>query len=799
MRSDLRYALRLLRRTPAFTLPAAISLALGITLTTTIFGVVSATLLRPLSASGDGDLVRIGRSPRGQQQFRSASIDEFRYLRQHFSSLDGLAGEQMETLSLDAAEGPRPLAVEIVAGDYFAVAGAQPSRGRSFVADLPAAAEPIAVVSDRFWRRHFAADPEAIGRSIGINGVALTVVGVAPPGFLGTFPGVDVDVWLPAATATLVKHARSPEPSSLQLIGRLKHGVPLARARDELRMLGRQMAEQNPNRDPEREFVIAEARGVHPAFARILRIFLTLLMAVVAVVLLIACANVGSLMLARASTRRSEIAVRLACCASRGRIVRQLLVESVVLAAIGGTIGVLLSAWTLRLLNLYPIANGPTGAPLFFDFGLDGRVLLFAIAVTLLTTMGFGLAPALRGSRLDAWTSLSDRTSGLHRSRLRSALVVAQVALSSLLLVAAALLFRSLHNAGTLDLGFDPDAVTVAAFDVRSLGYDRSQIDAFHVELLRRVRVLHGIDAAALADFVPMDDPGGTLTVSSPAADRASMTIPYGLVSDGFFATLRQPLVRGRDFTAGDRAGASRVAIVNETMARQYWPGADPIGARLSLKGEAVFQVEIVGVMRDARYVSFGGSVGPLLVMPVLQHGGTALTLYTHSSIGSTAGKEIGQVARALAPRVPQNTRTLREAMATSLVPARLARLVIAIAGGVALLLATTGLYGLVYYTLEQRLKEIGIRLALGADRRRMLELIVGSAMRLSAIGVVLGVLAALGAARFLSALMYGLSAFDPLTLAAVSTAMLLISLTAALTGARRGLLVDPTSILRRD
>jgi predicted permease len=807
--ADLRYAVRLSTRTPAFTIPAVASLALGIAVNTTMFGIVNAVLLKPLATGGYGELVRIGRSTRTDRQFRSVSYDELLHLREHAASLAGLAGHQLESVTMTAADGAFVVSTETVTADYFSVVGATPSLGRGFgpAEDRLGGDSPVAVISDRFWRRHFRGDPAVVGREVSLNRRPFTIVGVAPPGFSGTFPGVDIDIWVPATMVDVLMHkAERRSALTLMLVGRLKPGTSIRTAEAELEGLARRMADEDPQRDRARSFAVAAARGIHPALARVVGAFLLLLMGVVGVVLLIACANVASLFLARASARTGEFAVRLACGASRGRVLAQLLVESSVIAVLGGGIGVLLSVGALALLNRIILTTGPTGAPIYFNLQLDARVLLFTAALTMMTTLVFGLAPGVRAARVDLIAALKDSRSlaGRRRSRLRGALVIVQVALSFALLVAAVLLFQSLRNSHALDLGFNPDGVVVATFDqLRTLGYDRPRMQAFYADVLARARTTPGVEQAALADFIPTVVRGGTIEMIAPGAagsgERDPVTVPCGRVSDQYFATVRQPLVRGRDFTPQDRPGAPLVIIVNEAMARRFWPGRDPLGARVRI-GENGDEFAIVGIVRDAKYQSLTEDGGPFIFFPMLQREGSSSTLYVRASSAlSAVAADIGRVVRDVDPNVPYRGQPMRERLAFSLVPVRVAQSVFGVAGVIALLLASGGLYGLVSYTLEQRLKEIGIRVALGATRQRVFRMIVGGAVRLTAVGVAIGAAIAAGAARLVSSLLYGLSPTDPPTFVGIAVLLTLVTLGAGYAAARKGLDVDPMTVLRNE
>jgi predicted permease len=802
---NLRFAIRFLARTPSFTIPAVLSLALGIAVNTTIFSVVNVVLLRPLGA-GDGNLVRIGRSVRGDRQFRSISYEDYRFLKEQAGSLSDLIGHQIQQVPLGGTDGAESVSSELVAGNYFIVLGAAPRPGRGFTAeeDSPAAKSPVAVVSDRFWRRRLGADPGVLQRGLILNDIRFTIVGVGPPGFTGTFPGVDTDVWIPATAADLaITEARERGPPSMALIGRLKPGVSMATAEAELHALADRLRSVSAEAS-DKDFSVTGARGVIPAFAQVLRIFLLLLMAVVAVVLLIACANVASLLLARASARTGEIAVRMALGGSRGQIISQLLAESMVLALLGGGLGLLLTLWPIRLLNNWSPMSGPTGAPIFLGLEVDGRVLLFTALVTLLTTLAFGLAPAVQATRVDVVSGLKDAKSlaRRRRSRLRGGLVVAQVGLSFVLLVAATLLFRSLSNTSRVELGFEPENLMVASYDLRPLQYSPERSNAFNAELLERARSLRGVTHTALADFVPLV--GGTghpQQLSVPGLPgEGELSVPVGRVSDDYFATLGQPLLRGRDFAPRDaRAGSPRVAIVNEAMARRYFPGQGAVGKRFGL-GEGLAEYEIVGVAADARFRSFGGEVEPLVYLP----GISGRHLHARTPVpAASALAELRRVARDLDPRAaPLLTGlSMRERMAASptLIPVRIAKVVFGVAGGIALVLASGGLYGLVCYSLQQRLKEIGIRVALGATPGRVFSLVVGGAARLSLAGILIGVLLAAAAMRLLTSWLYGLSPTDPVTFGAVAGLLGLVTLAAGYVGARRGLTNDPVAVLREE
>ncbi|HYN10052.1 MAG TPA: ABC transporter permease [Vicinamibacterales bacterium] len=808
MTSDLRYAVRVLTRTPSLTWPAVGSLALAIAVNTTMFGVVNAVLLRPLGGPGDGELVRIGRSQRGDQSFRSANFDEYQYLRDRASSFAGVAGHQIRSVVFGGSEGPQPVSAEFVTGGYFSVLGVAPRIGRNFgpAEDRPGVDAPVAIISDRFWRRRFGADPAVVGRSLTINHHDFAIVGIAPGGFVGTFPGVDTDIWLPAVMAgTGEAPGARGDATSIMLVGRLKPGVTQQTASAELGVLVRRMLDENPAREPDRGFVIGSARGAHPLLARFAAAFLLLLTAVVSVVLLLACANVASLLLARASARRSELATRLALGAGRRRIVVQLLIESGLLAIAGAAAGLGLSAAALGLLNGFSPTAGPTGGPIFLNLQIDGRVLLFTALMCAAATLGFGLAPALQASRVDLVSLMRDaRGTFGRRSRLRGGLLVVQVALSCLLLIAAALLFRSLRNVSRVDVGFDPDQVVIATFDLQPLGYDRTRTETFFEDVLQRARHFPGVESAALADFVPMGSRGSSVAVTIRGFDQrggpARLQLPYNRISDDYFSTLRRTLITGRDFALRDTASAPPVAIVNETMSRRYWPADGALGKHVKLDGEPEAR-EIVGVVTDAMYASFAGQIEPFVYLPARQRFGSQLTIHVRTAAApSMVLADIRRMVREIdGTAAPLTAEALREAMGFTLIPARIAQGVFGVTGVIGLLLAAGGLYGLVCYTLTRRLKEIGIRVALGASRRNIFRVVVGGAIRLTLIGVVLGVGLAAAGTRFIASFLYGLSPLDPVTFGGIALLLIVVTLFAGYAGARRGLRLDPVVALRHE
>jgi predicted permease len=813
---DATYSARQLAAAPTFTLAAIVSLALGIAVNSAAFSVISALLLRPLAGADQSDLVRIGRTARGEFSFRSSSYRDFRYLDAHASTLEAVFGEQLQTLTLSGPEGAEIASGELVTGTYFAGLRVGAARGRTLTDDddRTPAAGAVVVISDHLWRRRFAADPQVLGRVLTINTRPFTIVGITPASFAGTFPGVRVDLWIPSQMVGTIS-ARPTEEPSLMLMGRLASGQSLGAAAAELDALALQMAREDPRGDERRSFAVAPARGAHPLIARFIGTFLWLLLGMVFTVLLIACANVAALLLARATARRGELAVRLALGATRSRLVAQLLVESALLAGAGSVTGLMVVVGALRLVNALVLVPGPTGAPIFLDLRIDTQVLAFSIAATLAAVLAFGLVPALRATKVDLISDIrgsacgSPRTRSLMRprwgrGRLHGTLVGLQVTLSTMLLIAAVLLSRSLDHASRLDVGFRPENVALASFNLELPGYDARRVRGFHDALLERTRQLPGVAHAALADFVPMGDRGSNLTITIADAlqpsDRASLRVAYNRVSDDYFATMQQPLVEGRELARHDRQRSLPVAIVNKAFADRFWPGTAAVGRLVRIDDEPVPR-EVVGVTANARYASFGDDVRPLLILPADQRAGAQLTLHVRSlSEHAAVLGDVVRLAQAIDPNVAlQKGTTMRSAMAFSLFPAQVARAVFGIAGAIGLVLASCGLYGLISYACEQRRKDVGVMLALGASRRHVLRTVVGGGLVVVLCGIVLGAGLASGAGRLFAALLYGVRPTDPLTFASVGIVLAGVALVATGTAVRRSLRVDPIVTLREN
>ncbi|MEP7273233.1 MAG: ABC transporter permease, partial [Acidobacteriota bacterium] len=750
--------------------------------------------------------------------FGASSYPDYIDFRDRNQSLAGLVAYQPRPFSLNTDGSSERAFGEIVSGNYFSVLGVNPVLGRGFLPeeDKTPGAHPVVVISHRLWQERYQSDPAIIGRTLKLNATVFTIVGVGKKGYSGLLRGFGGDLWVPAMMMEQVSPGSGLTERgdrSFMLMGRLKPEVTIEQARADFRLI----AEQQFRTWPERWANIRNQSRVIsllpenqsrllPDFRTPVAIFMTLLMAVVGLVLLIACANVANLLLARATTRRKEIAIRLSLGASRGRLIRQLLTESVLLALMGGIAGSLISVWAMRLLSNF---RPSVGFPVILDLSPDWRVFAFTFAACLVTGVLFGLAPSLAATRSDLVSSLKDETSmgGASRGRgkLRSALVVVQVALSLLLLICAGLFLRSLLNAGSIDPGFTADNLLTMSMDLSLQGYEEPAGKNFSREMLERVRSLPGIESAALAEYLPLGAGAARrgITIEGYTAQPGESTeVGSVVVGPGYFDTLRMPLLQGRPFNEGDREGAPGVVMINETFARRYWPGQNPLGKRIQMgsgKSNDSPHLEVVGLVRDGKYVTLGEDPIPFFYLNMLQRYQAAPTL-----IVRTQGDPLSQVAAVrseisvLDKNLPlTDVQTMRQHLGLALFPARLAGIALGIFGLVALLLAAAGLYGVMAYSVAQRTREIGVRMALGAASTAVLRLVIWHGLKLVLIGMVIGLAAAFAVTHLMTSLLYGVSATDPLTFVVIALLLGLVALGASWIPARRATRVDPMVALR--
>jgi macrolide transport system ATP-binding/permease protein len=817
---DIRYALRGLRRAPGFAAVAVATLAVGIGVNGTIFSVVSSVLFRPLPVERPAELVNIYGRQATSSGHDAVSYPNYQDYRAQTTTLSGLAAHSNFFASL-SIDGSSELVVgEIVSDNFFEVLGVRPVLGRAFVPDEFAApgAGPVAILSHAFWQARFGAAPDVVGRAFRMNGVVYTVVGVAPKGFGGMLPAVTVQMWVPLSMVDHVEPMGSHRNTGgggeslldsrgrhfLWLKGRLRPGAEFAQARAEFDALSARLAADHPAaNERERVALVPTSRvAINPDLDGTVTPAGLILLGAVGLVLLVACANLANMLLARAASRRHEMAVRQAMGAGRARLVRLLLTESVLVALAGGAASLVLTLGLTRFLGRYQ-----PGLP--FDVGLDvspdWRVLVFTFAAALLTGLAFGLAPAMRASRPELVGALKDtgdggRTSRGHRVELRDALVVGQVAFSLMLLVVGALLARSLHAAARVDMGYDASRIAQVGLALEMNGYD-PEAGAVLVETgKRRLEALPEVQVVGLASRVPQsvnNNGFGIFIDGHPmTAEDRPIILDGASVDEDYFAALDLRLVAGRAIEPADRDQGRRVAVITETMASRYWPGQEPLGQlfRTSRQGAPY---EIVGVVQDYKVDTPGESPKPYLHIPLPRQGGFANYVVRTAAPAAGLVPMLERELRQLDPDlVFFETGTLADLAALRMLPIRIGAWLIGIFGILAVLLAAVGLYGVIAFSVSRRTREIGIRKALGAETPAVLGMVLRRGMILVAAGGVLGAALAAAGARLLSSMLF-VGTFDPLSF---GVAFLLLAGVAALANwvpARRVARVDPMVALR--
>jgi predicted permease len=819
-RWDLRHAARLLRRDPLFTLTAALSLAIGIGANTTIFTVANALLFRPPAGVAEpGRLVDIGTSRNGTG-FGNHSYPNYLDIRERATTLDGVYASLLfpramsltGTLSAGNNAGAERVFGTVVTTNYFTVLGAVPALGRLFGAgdrEQPGAS-PVVVLSHRFWTRRFNKDPAIVGRSLTLDGHPFTVVGIASDGFQGT--GIRTgDMWVPmtaldGSTAMLTNRASV----GLLVGGRLKPGVSVPQAVAEMNAIGQALEREYPDQNRGTGLRVAASSPV-PGASTPVAAFLALLMGIVTLVLAIACANLAGVFLARAAARRQEIAVRLAMGAGRARLVRQLLAETLMLFALGGAAGLLLArSLTSVLVTLLPALPFPVDVSL----ALDGRVIVFTAGLALVAALLSGLVPALQASRADIVSALKDDAPAVGRGRRGRAFVVVQVAFSVLLVVVAGLFVRALERAGSSDPGFDPHGVELASLKLSQAGYTGVTGPRFASDLIDRVRSLPDVELATIAAVLPggLESWRRALAVpgATPPNGQRFFNVDWNVVEPGYFATLRIPLAAGRDFTTADRDGVLLVTIVGEGTARQFWPDArteDAVGKYVvqeefgpnGVVPNAAKTLLVVGVARDVKGSSLiDGLSRSLVYVPLQQQYTPDITIVARTTRGQRIAEELRTLVASINPNLPiVAAQTLDDTTALGLVPQRVAASVSGSLGLFGVLLAAIGIYGLTAYSVTRRTREIGIRMALGAQRADVLVMILRQGMSLAVTGCVIGLILAAAAGRLLTAFLLGMTPIDPVTFAAAAALFVAISLAACFVPARRAARTDPMVALR--
>ncbi|MGE0355063.1 MAG: ABC transporter permease [Gemmatimonadales bacterium] len=808
LRQDIRYAFRALRQSPVFTLVAAITIGIGIGATTTVFSVANTVLIRPpAGVRAPGELLTVHAMSEDGSSFHSFSYPEYTGLRDAKSGLTDLAafGIFPGSFRLEGEPEPRVILGMLATGNYFETLETRPALGRLFIPgdDRGAGgAEPVAVLSYETWQRRFEGDSGVIGRSVILNRQGFTVVGVTEPGFQGHITAMDVGVWVPLGVApqlTGEQDLSQRNSNWLETVGRRRHDASRAQVREAL-AAAQAAGDRLDGRDPRGIDVRQYAPVPAPAIPFVGG-FLGLLLVICGTVLLIASVNVGSILLSRAAARSREIAVRLAIGAGRARLIRQLLTESVVLFLLGGAAGIGITFVSTRLLESISL---PIPVPMHLDFHPDLRVLAAALAVTLVTGLIFGLAPALQSTRMDLARAIREEglSSRFHRSRLRNVLVTAQVAGSAVLLLVGGLFARALQQAGNLDLGFNPAGLYAAQVDLGVHHYTDPEMARFAEQVVAGLEARPGVSHAAATDALPLSMLRRTTMFSIPDREQQPniglIQSDFADVTPGYFATMGIPLVAGRDFSPADRADAPVVAIINQTMARQVWPGQDPVGIEIKLDDTPV---RIVGVARNGKYASMGEEPGPFMYFPLAQQPGKELTIVARAA-GSgppLTGLIRDQIRQADADLPLLIGAPVAEIIGVSLLPNRIAALLAAVFGGIGLVLTGVGLYGLLAFAVNRRRREIGVRMALGAAPGEVRGLVLRDSFRLTAIGLGVGFALAFLATRFLRSFLFGVSPLDPLTFLAIAGLMAAVAFAASAVPAARATRTDPMESLRHE
>jgi predicted permease len=819
---DIRYALRWLRKTPGFTLAAIASFAIGIGFNTALFSVVDAVLFRPLPVRAPEELVNIYTSGSDGDPWNTSSYPDLLDLQSGNAVFTDIVGYSPMFSAVSSLDRTRLTLGEIVTGNYFQFFGVGALRGRTLTReDERPDADRVVVVSDRYWTRELGRDPNAIGRTLRLRGQTYTIVGVIDPSFTGMVPMLSPDMWVTVREVGEVEPAgiqdAVPSPTGTSRLdrrgqrwlfakGRLKPGVTVAQAQANLDVLMRQLMAAHPqtNKDRKPALKASSAVRIHPAGDQLVLFIGVGLMVAVGLVLLIACANVASMLLARASARQREIAIRLAIGAGRWRLIRQLLTESLVLAGVGAAAGILASAWLTRLIA---VPNLPIPIPIVLDLRMDGRVLAFTLLLTTIAGFAAGIAPAFRASRANLIDALRGPAAGGRPGRrwsLRDALVAGQMATTAVLLVTAGLLARSVLAARGADVGFRTEGLAVVSADLALARYDEARAEQYWRRALERVSSLPGVEAAALAARLPFSINFNVEQFHVPG-HRSPNDLGFSLqntrVSADYFKTIGVPILQGRGFNESDTANSPKVIVINETMAKRFWNDRSPLGERVHLRAPDGPAFEIIGIAADHRIRTVGEPPEPYVHFAASQQMNEYQVLLART--GSDARRLVEDIRReltSLEPNVPiLDSQTMEAQVAATLLPVRVGLWVVSAVGIVALLLAAVGLYGVIAYSVSRRTREIGIRMALGARPGAVLSLVMRQGLTVAAVGVVLGGLLAVVATRALAGMLYGVSLADPIAWLTAVAALLGAATLANLLPARRAARVDPSVALRSE
>jgi len=805
---DLRFGFRMLRRSPGFSILAILCLTLGIGSTTAVLSWIEGILFRSFPAVAHQEaLLAVAGTARSVSGFDDVSWPDFLDFRRSCTRIDSFIAEKITGVALSIGDRAEWASGSVVSSNYFDALGVQPILGRGFEPseDVGRNAHPVTVISYRLWKDRFGGDPAIVGKKQMLNGLPHTIVGVAPEGFYGTFVGYAFQFWVPASMqANFDSTGYKLEDRGARWIEgfvRLKPGVTPAQAQEEISAVAKRLETDYPDTDRGRGIKLMPLWRTPFNNAGALFPTLATALAVVFLVLLIACANVSNLLLVRSLARRHEITVRLALGCGRRRLLKQLLTEGLLLSTLAAAGGIVVAYW---LRNALVLLVPWRGVPMYLAGEIDWRVLALSVGVCLLSTLLFGLVPAIQTSKLDLAGALKSESAGVvgggRRARVRSGLVLVQVSLSFVLLVGAGLVIQTLQQIRTASPGFATEGVLVTAVNLFAAGYDSRRAMTFQDQLLDRVQALGGVEWAAYARILPFSFRSYSATPTAMDGYESPPDEPpsadYDEVGPGYFKTMGIPMVSGREFTRGDDETAPLVAVVNETMAARYWGGKDPVGHRLQVKGR---WVQVVGVAKGAKYWNFLETPKPFFYVPLRQEFASqvGLIIRTRQSPAAMAAALVREIHEMDPSLAPQEVVTMRERMDQSTSSQRIAVVLLTVFGGLALLLSSIGLYGVMSYAVSQSTRELGLRMALGAAPADLMRLVMSHGLALTAGGVVLGAAAALSLTRLLGYLLYQVSPRDPLVFGAAFVVMLIASLAACFLPSWRATQTDPIRALR--
>lgn len=803
---ELRHAGRLLLNSPIFTTLAVLSLALGIGANTAVFTLVNALLLRPLPVAEPDRLTRVVATDKEGNTGAFAYLDYKDYQDQN-KTFAGLLAHAPLRVGLNTGQGsPEIVFGELVTPNYFSVLGVKAALGTTFQPEAQEVSgrDPVVVLSHNLWRSRLGADPDVVGQIVRVDGYPFTVVGVAPGEFQGTLEGgiLPASLWIPTTMAAQVgsENLENRNAVGFEVIGRLKPGVALESAQADMSNLARNLEREYPDTSEDfrkkRLVQLIELNTVLPSMRGVVVVLMSFLLGVVGLVLLIACTNLANMLLVRMSTRAREFATRLALGAKRGNLIGQILVESLLLALLGGGLGLLLAYWAVQWLTRIQL---PTPVPIEFNLGMDWRVLTFTFAISLLTVLFFGLIPAFQATRVSPATVLKEDTSGGRGkgNRLRKTFVVAQLTLSMILLMFSGLLLRSLRNVSHIDPGFDVENGLALAVDLTVKDYARDEAYRFFDQLLERTRALPGVQEASFAYRIPLTSGNSTSHVRIPGNEEWA-EVDTNLADAEYFETMGIPVLQGRAFSVRDDENAPRAVVVSQAMASRYWPGQPAVGQRLEVRSEGV--AEVIGVVADSNYRSLQENPLPHVYRSFRQeYQAPAILLVRAQGVApDSLVAPIRAAVNDLDPDIPIfDVKTLREHVSISVLPARMAAMLLGILGVLTLILAGVGIYGVMAYSVGQRTHEIGIRVSVGAQQSDILRMLLVQGLRLVLVGIGLGIALAFGLTRFASSLLYGVSSTDPLTFVGIAVLLGAISLVAIFIPARRAMRLDPRIAMR--